>query len=114
MEKDFQRLVHDLRSHFTIVCYATHFLEPEPPRDEQLEYQAMLARNLDNIRSIVDGLALQKLKESRFPFSDELLIELSRLLKYLEIKGSKISQNHIQGQVNQLIDALEPISDLAF
>ena len=113
MEKDFQKLVHDLRSHFTIICYATHFLALEPPGDQQVEYQAMLARNLDTIQSIVGDLALPKLKESRFHRLDELLIELIKLLKFLEIKRSEISQTPLQGQVNQLIDTLEPISKLA-
>ncbi|MCX6212877.1 hypothetical protein [Spirosoma sp.] len=112
MEKDFLRLVHDLRSHFTIICYAIHCLEGKLPPHEQEDYQEMLARNLGTIQSIVEDLALPKLKERGQ--EDELRIELKRLLDYLAIKRSTVSQTYLQEQVNQLIGTLKALCELVF
>lgn len=110
MEDSLQKLVHDLRSNHYVIRFSIDMLEEKSTVLKPHELQEMLTRNLANTQSLLRNLASYKGTKNTSDSSGEVMIEVSRLLHYLETKKLTSVPAQIQDELHSLIHRLQTVS----
>ena len=106
MEEDLRKFIHNLRGIQGIINYSLDVLDSKPSEGRQKAFERMLLRNLASTQLLLTDLVSFTRSEPGFGRSNELCIELSSLLHYLQVKRLSSISGQIQEQMDLLINAL--------